>query len=200
MTAQLLAVTIATLLTGPSLAEPFVPPIGETRAVPLAAGQRAAESAAASAKHDRIIEAAIDSARRGGQSRLESLLRTLLKVGSADEKASFAIAAGGRYEIPDRIANTEAHARFRLAFDRGIDCRPTGCRRWGTEQSCYDRSVCKVVCSAAAGGAGAAIGGPVGGAVGAGGVVACNEVCNNVPECRTIPVCLEQIWSGPGCF
>lgn len=200
MKPYLLASTIAALLAGPSLAEPFIPPVGEGHAVPLTAEQRAGEAAAVSRKHDAILKASVDSARNAGQERLEFLLRELLKDGSAVEKASFASATGGRYNAPERIQNAAANSRFRLAFDRGIECRATGCRRWGTDKVCYDRSVCKVVCSGVAGGAGAAIGGPAGGAVGAGGVAACREVCELLPECRTVSVCVEQIWTGIGCF
>lgn len=203
-TTRLLTFAILTLAAPLRAKEPApddVPALGAGRVIPLTAEQRAGERAAAEHRHDELIQAGIDAARISGQAYLEPLLLRLLKDGTGPEKAVYAGSAGTRYRFPERFELAQQAARFRPAYDRGIDCRATRCIQSGTEQACNNRSVCRVVCQAAGGAGGGAIGGVAGGAIGAvvGGEV-CNQVCEVVPECRTVNVCYRYEYAGPGCF
>lgn len=177
-----------------------LPPIGEAQPLALTTEERRSEAVAAERIHNAVIEAGIEATHHQGKTRLESLLRLLLTEGSASEKALYALSTDRPFVYPRRLQTSRGPASFRPAFDRGVECRATRCIKWGTEQVCNNRSICKIVCTAAAGGVGGAIGGGVGGAVGVGGATACNEVCQTIPECRTVDVCHKYEWSGAGCF
>lgn len=177
------------------------PSLGAGLVMPLTAEQRAGESAAVERRHDALIRAGIDAVEKQGKTRLEPLLRRLLNQGTAAEKATYAGVVGDTYRFPERISLAAEDARFRFAFDRGIECRATRCIQSGTEQVCNNRSICRVVCQGAAGGAGGAIGGATGAAIGTiGGGEVCSQVCEIVPECRTVSVCYQYEYSGAGCF
>lgn len=173
------------------------PSLGEARIMPLTAEQLGTELAAAERKHDAVIQANIVDASERGRTEIESLLRRLLNEGTAPEKAGYANSTGKVYRLPEHLQIREDKARFRLAFDRGIECRRHRCIRYAPEQTCSDRSICRMVCQAASGAAGGAIGGASGGAIGAvvGGEV-CTQVCQTLPECRTIDVCQEWEYRG----
>lgn len=173
---------------------------GEGRVVEISAEQKLGEEAAVERRFNATILAGVASAHKREANRLASLLRQLLTEGTLMEKAEYAASAGSTYSLPNRLAKPTETARFRPAADGGVQCRATRCLQSHTEQVCNNRSICKVVCAGAVGGIGGAIGGGVGGGVGVGGAVACNEVCQTVPECRSVTVCDQYQWSGPGCF
>jgi starvation-inducible outer membrane lipoprotein len=55
-----------------------------------------------------------------------------------------------------------------------------GCKRYETVHQCVNKTLCNAVCSTAGS---------------TGGQVICNQVCELVPECSDLPVCVEP-WPG----
>ncbi len=55
-----------------------------------------------------------------------------------------------------------------------------GCKRYQTVRQCLNKSLCRTVCQAATVGTGQ---------------MACSQVCELVPECSDLPVCIEP-WPG----
>ncbi len=196
---------VGALLAGTALGAsaqegPAVPMPGEGRVIELNAEQKQGETAALERRYNATILAGVQSAHKRDAARLESVLRQLLTEGTLGEKAEYVGSAGSTYSLPNRLAATAPTARFNPAVDGTIRCRPTGCRRSHPEQTCSDRLVCNLVCAGAVGGVAGATGGVAGGVGGAIGGAECSRVCQTIPECRTINICDEQVWEGPGCF
>ena len=83
-------------------------------------------------------------------------------------------------------------SKVEKAFNRGINKEIPICLQWTTQRECINRRICRIVCSAIGAGAGSAIGNGVGAAIGVGASSQiCQEVCDIVPECSNIRVCVR---------